>query len=108
MRRAGEQDDEARLLAVEPDPFARVFVARDFELGLALCRLDERESGERDDEARLLAVEPDPFARVFVVRELARAAPRPPLLLDRVEADRREELEPDRLFVDEFLVCWGI
>jgi hypothetical protein len=78
-----------------------------FELGLELCRLDAREPGERDDAARLLALGPAPFPRLFVARELARAAPEPPLL-DRVEADRREELEPDRLFVDEFLVCWGI
>jgi hypothetical protein len=107
-RAPGERDDEARLVAVEPDPFARVFVARGGELGLELCRLDERAPGERDDEARLVTVEPDPFARVFVARELARAAPGPPLRLARVEADRREELEFDRLALAEFLVCWGI
>jgi hypothetical protein len=78
-----------------------------FELGLELCRLDAREPDERDDGARLLALEPDPFLRLFVARELARAAPEP-ALLDRVEPDRREELELECLVVDEFLVCWGI
>ena len=77
-----------------------------FELGLELCRPDAREDArepdERDDEARLVALEPDPFLRLL----FARVAPEPPLL-DRVEPDRREELELDCL-VEEFFVCWGI
>jgi hypothetical protein len=73
-----------------------------FELGLELCWLDAREPDERDDEARLVALERDPFLRLL----FARVAPEPPLL-DRVEPDRREELELDCL-VEEFLVCWGI
>jgi hypothetical protein len=70
-----------------------------FELGLELRRLDAREPDERDDEARLVALEPDPFLRLL----FAPVAP----LLDRVEPDRREELELDCL-VEEFLVCWAI
>jgi hypothetical protein len=31
-REPDERDDEARLLALEPDPFLRLFVARELEL----------------------------------------------------------------------------
>ena len=79
-----------------------------FEVGRELCWLDAREPDERDDEARLVALEPDPFLRRLFARELpARVAAEAPLL-DRVEPDRREGLELDRLVVDEFLVCWGM